>query len=184
MCKFKSAIVLKNGDVIHSDWTDSHEVLIDMMELSDKGNGAFVRVEFVPKDNKYADPKMYIIKIDQPDTPEWWTEAVAERTSEYLRGIIERMIIKTDKKCLVGGAYILDGVNIGRCVNANVAVMLGSSKIGAMWDSSKIGVMWGSSKIGEMWGSSKIGAMWGSSKIGAMWGSSKVNRDARVNILA
>jgi hypothetical protein len=32
MCQFKSAIVLKNGDVIHSEYTDLHENLIDMME--------------------------------------------------------------------------------------------------------------------------------------------------------
>ena len=183
MCQFKSALVLKNGDVIHSDWTDSHEDLIDMLELPDKGHGAFVRIEFVPQENKYANPKSYILKVDQPDTPEWWTTALAERTTDYMREIIKRMIIRTEKKCLVGGSYILDGAKIGRCIHANMIVMLGSSNVGVMWGSSKVGVMrgsskvgvmWGSSKVGEMWGSSKVGVMWESSKVGVMWGSSKV----------
>ena len=157
MCQFKSALVLKNGDVIHSDWTDSHEDLIDMLELPDKGNGGFVRVEFVPKDNKYADAKSYALKIDQPDTPEWWTTTLAERTTDYMREIIKRMIIKTEKKCLVGGSYILDGAKIGRCIHANVIVMLGSSNVGMMRESSKVGVMLGSSNVGVMLGSSKVG---------------------------
>ena len=171
MCQFKSAIILKNGDIIHSDWTDSHENLIDMLELSDKGNGGFVRVEFIPKENKYSNPKLYELKIDQDDTPEWWTDDLAKRSSDFLREIIKRMIIKTEKKCLVGGSYILDGAKIGRCVNSNVIIMLGSSKVGAMW---------GSSKVGEMWESSKVGMMRGSSKVGAMWGSSKVGEDKRI----
>jgi len=174
MCQFKSAIVLKNGDVIHSDWTDSHEDLIDMLELSDKGGEGFVRVEFVPDENKYSDPKSYQLKIDQNDTPGWWTEIVAERTSDYLREVIKRMIIKSDKKCLVGGSYILDGANIGRCVNANVIVMLGSSNVGTMLGSSNVGTMRESSNVGTMWESSNVGTMWESSKVGTMRESSKV----------
>jgi hypothetical protein len=166
MCQFKSALVLKNGDVIYSDWTDSHEDLIDMLELSDEGNGNFVRIEFVPKDNKYADAEFYALKIDQPDTPEWWTTALAEHTTDYMREIIKRMIIKTEKKCLVGGSYILDGAQIGRCIHANVIVMFGSSKVGEMRESSKVGEMWGSSKVDVMLESSKVDVMLESSKVG------------------
>ena len=180
MCQFKSAIVLKNGDVIHSDWTDSHEDLIDMLELSDKGNGGFVRVEFVPEENKYSDPKSYQLKIDQNDIPEWWTEDIIKRTSDFLREVIKRMIIKTEKKCLVGGSYILDGAKIGRCVNTNVIVMLGSSNVGEMRGSSNVGVMRGSSNVGVMRDSSNVGVMRDSSNVGEMWGLSKVGEDKRI----
>ena len=140
MCQFKSAIVLKNGDVIHSDYSDSHEDLIDMLELSDKGMGAFVRIEFIPEENKYSDYELYTLKVDQQDTPDWWNEDLIKRTTDHMREIIKRMIIKTNKKCLIGGSYIIDGAKIGRCVSSNIIVMLGSSNVGVMRGSSKVGV--------------------------------------------
>jgi hypothetical protein len=184
MCQFKSAIVLKNGDIIHSYYTDSHEDLVDMMELRDNGNGGFVRVEFFPRENNYADVSAYKLSVDQPDTPDWWTDEMAKRTETFLREVVKRMIVRENKKCLVGGAYILAGnAQIERCVDANIVVMYdssnvgkmrGSSKVGEMCNSSKVGEMWGSSKVGEMWDSSKVGEMYDSSKVGEMWDSSKV----------
>ncbi|MFA5153476.1 MAG: hypothetical protein WC554_13010 [Clostridia bacterium] len=100
-----------------------------MMEMSDRGNGAFVRVEFIPEDNKYDNLETYRLIVDQPDTPEWWTENVVNRTKTFLREIIKRMIISSEKKCLIGGQYILTkDARIGRCVAVNVVAMSGLSK--------------------------------------------------------
>ena len=38
MCQFKSAIVLRNGDILHSQWTDSHEDLTEEQQ-NDMMNG-------------------------------------------------------------------------------------------------------------------------------------------------
>jgi len=178
MCQFLSAIVLKNSDVLWNPYTDSHEDLIAINNLRDNNTDNFVRVEFLPESHSdYGNPNAYNLKVDQSVTPDWFDSAMQERTVEYLRGIIERMIIKTPVTMLCGGSYILiSGAEVKHVKSCVVKVMLGSSKVGEMLDSSKVGAMLDSSKVGTMWDSSKVGTMLDSSKVGKMRGSSKVGK--------
>jgi hypothetical protein len=176
MCNFLSAIVLRNGDVLHNPYTDSHEELIDLFNLRDNREGNFARVEFSPPTSDDFDkPEKYKFKVDEHRTPDWLTKAKQEKAASHLRSVVKRMIIDKPVKGLCGGAYILTkGANVSWARACRVLVMRGNSRVGEMWENSRVGEMWGNSRVGEMWGNSKVGEMWGNSKVGAMSENSKV----------
>ncbi len=157
MCKYKSAIVLKNGDILHSNWTDSHEELIDFYELDDTRNReGFVRVEFAPESiDDYKDIDKYLLKVDEGNVPDWWSEDFANHITSQMKDIVARTIITKDRKCLIGGPWIVAGAKIDLIRSARV-VYLFSSQVGEMRGSSQVGEMWGSSQVGKMRESSQI----------------------------
>ena len=108
MCQFKSAIVLKNGDVLHLDGVDSHEDIMEHHGVKD--NDYICRVEFVPGENM-ADVKKYKLKIDQ-ERPKWFTENVERKATTRLRQIIKKYIVTEDKNVLPVGFFILGNVTI------------------------------------------------------------------------
>ena len=176
MCQFKSAIVLRNGDILANQYTDSHEDLIRLFKLRDTKEGAFARVEFTPESpDTMDDEKTYKLRIDEQREPEWFDGERKEKVAATMRGWIKAMIISGDVDLLCGGAYIVaKNAKIASVKNVLIHVMMPGSKVGEMWGSSNVGVMRGSSKVGVMWESSKVGEMWGSSNVGVMRGSSNV----------
>ena len=122
MCKFKSAIVLRNGDILHNPYTDSHEDLIQLYKLDDSSEfiSRFVRVEFAPPDDKdLTDVTAYVLKVDEDNTPEWFDEirdSVAERMAE----IVRPMIVNEDTDLIIGRAVVLGKINVGRFGSALV----------------------------------------------------------------
>ena len=108
MCRFKSAIILKNGDVLHSNWTDSHEKIISIFELKDDNINNFCRIEFVPTERKFTDINSYILKIDQ-EKPDWWNDLIKDKIERKLRKIVSGYILNTNKETVDCGCYIIDG---------------------------------------------------------------------------
>jgi hypothetical protein len=97
MCKFKSALVLKNKVFMPYDY-DSHEQMIDELKLNDKTNSPeFVRVEIVPIDNNIFnhDLKNWQMKVDQDFRPDWFSEKFAEKEmkEELQKFFAERFVI-------------------------------------------------------------------------------------------
>ena len=179
MCNFLSAIVLPSGEVFTDpEHTDSHEDLIACRGLADNGLGGFVRVEFTPANGEYHETDQYQLCLDEYNAPEWWTTEVADRTAEYLRERVRRMVKTSEEiKILLGGCWILAGdVKVLRAKRVRIVQMRGSSQVGKIWGSSQVGEMWDSSQVGEIWGSSQVGEMWGSSQVGKMWDSSQVGK--------
>jgi hypothetical protein len=173
MCNHKSAIVMRNGDLLHSCWTDSHEDILEFNGIKDDGKQAFIRVEFSPKDiDGYKDISKYLLQVDQPETPEWWTEDLRNRTFERLKDIVQRELVTEDRQCLIGGPWIVVGAKIHRISHARVLYIF-SGKTDVILD-SQVGEMSGSSQVGEMSGSSQVGTMSGSSQVGEMRVSSQV----------
>ena len=188
MCQFKSVIVLRNGDILHDDYTDSHEHLIGMYDLDDSKEPSlnrFVRVEYKPDNSDdYDDINKYILKVDESQTPVWF-EDVRNSVEDKLKTMIKRIILKDiNKKYLLSGCYILTGkTKIDICVNtrmfsmyktSQVGEMRGTSQVGEMWGTSKVGVMRETSQVDEMWGTSQVGVMWETSQVGVMRGTSQV----------
>ena len=131
MCNFLSAIVKRNGDIIcKPDCTDSHEDLIDFAGLVDDGRGAFVRVELTPDGNDFANVDDYTFRVDQQDTPDWWTEDLAASVEESLRDRVRRMIIAEDRKIVLGGCWIVvDGATVQKSMNATIRMIGGTIKL-------------------------------------------------------
>ena len=191
MCQFMSAIITRDGQVLQNCLTDSHEELIahfDLHERKANGHGQnFIRIEFTPGRDKedrpvYDDSTGYKLRVDENETPTWFDAEARGKAEKFLRGVIERMIVRDERKMLLGGVWILaKGAKVQTTRMCRIIAMSGAmveylnaSNVGVMWESSKVGVMRGSSNVGEMRESSKVGVMWESSKVGEMRESSKV----------
>lgn len=156
MCKFYSAIVLKSGELLHNPATQSHEVLIVLHNLRDNGND-FIRVEYTPKCDNYADLSSYELTVDEKYTPGWWTEELAEKIRCKLQVIVKRIIITDERKILVGGCYLLAGdARVFDVYNSYIIQMRDNSSVGKMLENSSVGEMLENSSVGRMRDNSKI----------------------------
>ena len=177
MCKFYSAIVLRNGDILHNPWTTSHEDLIDEFNINDNMGylDRFVRIEFYPDDsNDISNVENYSLHIDETEIPDWFLE-IQPRILEDMKTIILRMIIKDQNlKILVGKCVILSNSVIDKMI-ASKCYKMENSSIGEMWGNSSIGEMWGNSNVDEMLENSSVGKMLDNSSIGKMWDNSGVD---------
>ena len=123
MCKFYSAIVMKNGDLLHNENLSSHEDLIKLFNINDSQVNCdkFVRVEFRPDNNSdLPDIEKYILKIDENSEPKWF-EKHREYITEKLKDFVGKRIITKNQKILTGGLYIIaKNVTIDKVINANI----------------------------------------------------------------
>jgi len=110
MCSFKSAIVLKNGDLLHLDGVDSHEDVLSYFKIKDNGNDSFCRVEFVPGED-LCDLDQYKFEIDQ-ERPDWFTESLEKKSVSRLKVIVNKYVVREDRDVLPVGFYILGNVVI------------------------------------------------------------------------
>jgi len=128
MCKFYSAIVMKNGDLLHNENLMSHEDLIDLFEIKDSQTNCekFVRVEFCVGDEKdFADIEKYKLKVDEDVIPKWF-EKHREYITSRLKDIVSKRIITTDRKILTGGLYVVKNCVIGKLISATVVYLQGT----------------------------------------------------------
>jgi len=109
MCRFKSGIVMRNGDLLTSPYTDKHEDLITLHNIKDNGNDGFVRVEYVPLGKDY-ELDNYELRVDESIVPKWF-EDIREDIIRKFHQLIKNMIITTDRDLILGGQWIIkDGV--------------------------------------------------------------------------
>ncbi len=123
MCKFHSAIVLRNGDILQNENLTSHEDQILFFKIKDTqiNQGRFVRIEYKPEDSAdYADIDKYKLFVDEYSTPEWFIKH-REYVTERMRDFVKKKIILTDQDILTGGIYIVGkNVTIGKVVAAEI----------------------------------------------------------------
>ena len=128
MCKFHSAIVLRNGDILHNENLSSHEDLIRLFDINDTQMNCdkFVRVEFCPDNTSdYPDIDKYKLNVDEESTPDWF-EKHRDYVTERLRDFVSKRIISSDKKILTGGLYVVTNCLINKVINAQVVYLNGT----------------------------------------------------------
>ena len=95
MCKFKSAIILKNKVVLAPEGNESHSDLLESLEIEDNYMNAtkkFVRAELVPKnDNKATDVSEWTFIVDQDETPDWFNEDRGRYEEEFREAVRDYM---------------------------------------------------------------------------------------------
>ena len=159
MCKFYSAIVLKNGDLLHNENLMSHEDIIRLFNVNDTQTNCdkFVRVEFTPEDTSdYPNIEKYKLNIDEDSTPKWF-EKHREYVTERLKDIVLKRIITSDQKILTGGLYVVTNCKIDKLICAQVIYLQG--QVNVMRGNSQVKVMWENSQVNEMWGNSQVNVM-------------------------
>jgi len=110
MCKFLSAIGLKNGDIICEPSIESHELLVEANSLNDEGSKLrnWVRIEYYPDDDKdLADISKYKLHID--DSHFDWIDSVEAGWIRKLNVKLKKIIISEDRVFLPIGLFILSG---------------------------------------------------------------------------
>jgi hypothetical protein len=122
MCCFKSAIVTRDGRIMHHDATDSHTDLISHFKLREgKAGENFVRVEFTPDGNAFADVDKYTLRIDETRVPAWFDEETTEKTVKALKRVIRSMIICDERDMVLGGTWIVgDGAKVATFRNTRI----------------------------------------------------------------
>lgn len=91
MCRFKSAIILKNKVVLAPEGNESHSNLLNSLNIEDNNMNAmkvFVRAELIPKDgNKTTSIDEWIYKVDQDITPNWYDEDPKRYENEFRESV-------------------------------------------------------------------------------------------------
>jgi len=131
MCEIFSAVYTRAGDLIfRPDVTNSHEDLIERKSLRDDGHDEFARLEFYPRKNgAWDNPDSYALHIDEEVRPHWFTGDMEISVTQRLRERVSRMIVRNDRRILLGGSWILSGSPVvDRCVNACI-IHAGSATI-------------------------------------------------------
>ena len=156
MCKFYSAIVMKNGDILHNENLLSHEDIIRLFNINDTQTncGKFVRIEFTPDlSEDFPDIEKYKLSVDETFTPGWF-EKYRERVTIYLKDFVKKRIILSDQKILTGGLYVVKDCVIDKLISAQVIYLQGS--VNKMCENSTVNEMYENSTVNEMWGNSTV----------------------------
>jgi len=178
MCEFLGGWLKRNGDILMSEYTQSHRLIAILHGLKDT-NGKLLEIatpfEFKPSTGKYGDPENYAFEFHETPRPEWATDEIVERAVESLRAKVRAIIVREPRPVLVGGPWILaDGAKVDEAIRAQIIVMYGTSSIGTMCDTSSVGKMCGTSSIGTMYDTSSVGKMCDTSSVGKMYGTSSI----------
>jgi hypothetical protein len=128
MCQFYSAIVMKNGDLLHNENLLSHEDLIRFFNINDSQVNCdkFVRVEFTPEYQKdFPDIEKYQLRVDEDTTPKWF-EKHREYITTRLKEFVSKRIITSDQKILTGGLYVVKDCIIDKVIAAEIVYLTGT----------------------------------------------------------
>ena len=122
MCRFKSCIVFRNGDVFHHPGTDSHEDLKRFKGLKD--NKQFLRnwvpAEYAPENIEDSDNIRKYHLIPDREAPDWWNE-IKDIAEKKLKAIVSKVIIKKDTDIIISGDVVIaPGVTVKKLIMPRV----------------------------------------------------------------
>ena len=93
MCRFRSGILLKDRAVIAQKDNDSHQDMLEGLNISDTYENAarvFVRAELIPEKNEWwTDPDGWGFVIDQDIVPDWFEEDREGHISRFRAAVKE-----------------------------------------------------------------------------------------------
>lgn len=196
MCRFRSGILLKDRAVIAQKDNDSHQDMLEELNISDTYENAarvFVRAELIPeKEEWWTNPDGWEFVIDQDIVPDWFEEDREGHISRFREAVKEwwssHVLVGKKMDTLRTGYYMLKDCEVEKLCgdavvllnNSQVGEVCGNSQVREMHNSSQVREMYGNSQVREMWDSSQVGKMYGSAQVGEMWGNSQV-REMRGN---
>ena len=192
MCRFRSGILLKDRAVIAQKDNDSHQDMLEELNISDTYENAarvFVRAELIPeKEEWWTNPDGWEFVIDQDIVPDWFEEDREGHISRFREAVKEwwssHVLVGKKMDTLRTGYYMLKDCEVEKLCgdavvllnNSQVGEVCGNSQVREMHNSSQVREMYGSAQVGEMWGNSQVREMRGNSQVGRMHGSAQVGK--------
>ena len=181
MCRFRSGILLKDRAVIAQKDNDSHQDMLEELNISDTYENAarvFVRAELIPeKEEWWTNPDGWEFVIDQDIVPDWFEEDREGHISRFREAVKEwwsgHVMVGKKIDTLRTGYYMLKDCEVEKLCG-DAVVLLNNSQVGKMYNSAQVGEMWDNSQVGEMWDSSQVREMYGSTQVREMYGSTQV----------
>ena len=193
MCNFKSGIILKNRVVIAPKDNDSHNNLLEQLNIEDTEVNAmtkFVRAELIPPNHEWwTDPNTWKFNVDQDITPDWFNEDVGKYEDMFRSAVNKwcKVHVLVDQKIdeLKDGYFMLKRCEVKRALN-DVKMMLDNSRVNKMYGNSTVNEMYDNSTVNEMHDNSTVNEMLDNSTVNKMWSYSTVNKmygESTVNIM-
>ena len=123
MCRFKSAIILKDRVFITD--VDSHTELLEQLKIADTKENAeklFVRAELYPENNDmFSDINNWVFNVDQDILPEWFVkEYDKQRMVKAVKKWAENHIYIDKENIEVSGTVYLKNCKNVSCNNSTV----------------------------------------------------------------
>ena len=143
MCRFRSGILLKDRAVIARKNNDSHQDMLEELNISDTYENAarvFVRAELIPEKNEWwTDPYGWEFVIDQDIVPDWFEEDREGHISRFRAAVKEwwsgHVLVGKKMDTLRTGYYMLKDCEVEKLCG-DAMVLLNSSQVGEMYGSS------------------------------------------------
>jgi hypothetical protein len=129
MCRTKSGMVNRLGDVVTSEYTDSHTVIKTSISIADTGSALetanWTPAEFLPPEDLSTIENMATWKLivdDAVSKPVWWDEMDPTIRANFER-TVERMFVRGEHRLLLGGDWILlPGSRVHQAVGARIRI--------------------------------------------------------------
>lgn len=191
MCKFKSAIILKDS-VFIPDY-DSHSDMLQELGIKDTEENArrlFVRAELIPKNDDYkSDVSTWEYIVDQDILPDWYVagydekrmrDAVQDWAKNRIHIGIDDLVISSGK-----GHIIIDCKVKKICGDVQIRSIQGNSRVDCIYDSAHVGYICegvhvecigGSAGVGRIYDNAHVGIICGSAGVGHICDSAGVGR--------
>lgn len=158
MCRFRSGILLKDRVVIAQKDNDSHQDMLEELNISDTYENAarvFVRAELIPeKDEWWTNPDGWEFVIDQDIVPDWFEEDMEGHISRFRAAVKEwwsgHVLVGKKIDTLRTGYYILKDCEVDKLCG-DAVVLLNNSQVREMHNSAQVGRMHGSAQVGKMY---------------------------------
>ena len=182
MCKFKSAIILKDR-VFIPDY-DSHSDMLQELGIKDTEENAcrlFVRAELIPKnDDCKSDVSTWEYIVDQDILPDWYEagydekrmrDAVQDWAKNRIHIGIDDLVISSGE-----GHIILDCKVKKICGDAQIRSIQGNSGVDCISGSAHVECISGSVRVDRISGSAHVKYIYGSVHVECIGGSARVDK--------
>ena len=185
MCRFYSAIVMKNGDLLHNENLMSHEDIIDLFGINDTQVNCdkFVRVEFTPDESSdYPDIEKYKLQVDEDSIPEWF-EKHREYVTLQLKDFVSKRIITSNHKILTGGLYVVKDCIINRIKVATIVYLQGTVQkvldggtVQKVWDGGTVQEVWAGGTVQKVLAGGTVQEVWAGGTVQKVWAGGTVQK--------
>ena len=180
MCRFKSAIILKDR-VFIPDY-NSHSAMLEELGIDDNGRNAerlFIRAELSPKNGDvFSDIENWEFTVDQDITPDWYVkdydkqrmiDAVKDWAKTHIHIGVDNLVI-----CSGAEHYIKDCKNVVIKNSATVESIYDNATVKSIYDNATVKSIYDNATVKYICGSATVKSIYDNATVKYICGSATV----------